>query len=411
MKPLIPPQGYCDPSVFSTERERIFLCNWIFAGSTTQLANHEDFIRIEIAGISVILQNFNGEIKAFNNVCTHRFARLQAEPAGNRQLKCPYHGWIFNGEGLPYAIPRKPLIAEITPETLCQYRLSRWHVRTVGPLIFIKKEQGSEALPENDLEQQLGDFAEPLAQLASACGELVENTDYTVKANWKLVVENTLEGYHVDCVHPNTIRKLGMAGLTKVTKEETEPAREEDHDPAQQKGSHFVFAGQNSAVFSSINPEVAARMDRTYKFLGNRPQKIDGYRHYFFHPAFVFASTRGESFSIQRILPIDEQTTQLTSFLFATNGFAELSKMELALKKQFYQSAADFVKAIFAEDAAICEEVQRAVGFAHGTGVLSDEEQRICAFHEAYAAAMHAPTAPAPACDGHSHPCSTLHAA
>jgi phenylpropionate dioxygenase-like ring-hydroxylating dioxygenase large terminal subunit len=387
MKPLIPPQGYCDTATFAAERERVFLRNWMFAGTTQQLANHEDFRRIEVAGVSIILQNFHGEIKAFNNVCTHRFARLQAEPAGNRQLKCPYHGWIFNGEGLPYAIPRKPLIADVTPETLCQYRLSRWHVRTVGPLIFIKKEQGNERLAADDFEQQLGEYAEPLARLASACGELVENTEYTVQANWKLVVENTLEGYHVDCVHPNTIKKLGMAGLAKSTKDE--PARaEEPHDPAQQKGSRFGFAGQNSAVFSSLDPEVSARMDRTYKFLANRPQKLDGYRHYYFFPGFVIASTRGESFSIQRILPIDERTTHLTSFLFATNGLGELSKMEAALKKQFYQSAADFVRAIFAEDAGICEEVQRAVGFAQGTGVLSDEEQRICAFHEAYATAM-----------------------
>ncbi len=169
------------------------------------------------------------------------------------------------------------------------------------------------------------------------------------------------------------------------------------------QGSNFTFAGQNSSVFSSIDPEVAARMDRTYKFLADRPQKIDGYRHYYFFPAFVFASTRGESFSIQRILPIDEKTTQLTSFLFATNGFGELTKMELALKKQFYQSAADFVRAIFAEDAAICEEVQHAVGFAHGTGVLSDEEERICAFHETYAAAMAGEAIPQNRCSNLLH--------
>jgi len=129
-------------------------------------------------------------------------------------------------------------------------------------------------------------------------------------------------------------------------------------------------------------------MDRTYKFLAQRPRKIDGYRHYYIFPAFVIASTRGESFSLQRILPIDAETTQLTSYLFATNGLDDLSKMDLALKKQFYNSAADFVRDIFAEDAGICEQVQLSVGFAHGTGVLSDEEQRICSFHEAYAAAM-----------------------
>lgn len=388
MTPLIPPSDYCDPVTFAAERERIFLRNWIFAGSVHDLPEPEDYRCLELGGISVVLQNFDGEIKAFNNVCSHRFARIQADTSGHRPLKCPYHGWIYNAEGLPYAIPRKPLISEITPETLCNYRLSRWKVQLVGPLIFIKKEKESEPLPSEDFAQQFGVYLEPLEQCAAACGELVEHTEYEVKANWKLVVENTLEGYHVDCVHPNTIKKLGMAGLTKSASGAPVP-EEDEHDPAQQKGSRFDFSKTNSAVFSSLNPEVSARMDRTYRFLAQRPQPLDGYRHYYFFPNFVLASTRGESFSLQRVLPLDAGRTQLTSYLFATNGLGELSKMDLALKKQFYKSAADFVREIFAEDAAICEQVQRSVGFAHTAGVLSDEEERICAFHEAWRAALH----------------------
>jgi len=388
MKPLISPQDYYSPGVVQRERERVFLRSWIFACALNELPLHEDYRVINVCGISVVLQNFHGEIKAFNNVCTHRFARIQSEAGGNRPLKCPYHGWMYNSEGLPHVIPRKPLIAEVTSATLCNYRLSRWHVRMVGPLIFIKKEHPGESPEDLDLDRQLGDYAEPLTNLTSACGELVEHTEYVVRANWKLVVENTLEGYHVDCVHPNTIKKLGMAGLSKST---TVAEANGEMPGSAQRGSAFTFSKRNSAVFSSLNPEVSLRMDKTYRFLADRPQKLDGYRHFFLFPNFVFASTRGESFSLQRILPIDEGNTQLTSYLFATNGLGELSKMETALRKQFYASAADFVRAIFAEDAAICEEVQRAVPFAEGQGVLSDEEERICAFHEAYQAAMREP--------------------
>jgi phenylpropionate dioxygenase-like ring-hydroxylating dioxygenase large terminal subunit len=386
MIPLIEPQDYSSHATFQAERERVFMANWIFACTVQELPNHEDYRTIEASGVSVVLQNFHGEIKAFNNVCTHRFARIHSEASGNRQLKCPYHGWIYNSEGLPYAIPRKPLIAEITPSTLCNYRLSRWHVHIVGPLIFIRKERVGEALDDSDFDRQLGDYVQPLMDFSAACGEMVENSDYVVKANWKLVVENTLEGYHVDCVHPNTIRKLGMTGLSKSTA--VRGSSEEASAPAAQKGSAFTFSNRNSAVFSSLSSEVSNRMDRTYRFLADRPLRLDGYRHYFLFPNFVFASTRGESFSLQRILPIDETSTQLTSYLFATNGLGELSRMEAALRKQFYASAAEFVRAIFAEDCAICEEVQRGVRFAEGRGVLSDEEERICAFHEAYGDAM-----------------------
>jgi phenylpropionate dioxygenase-like ring-hydroxylating dioxygenase large terminal subunit len=391
MKPLIAPSQYVDPGVLALEVKRIFEREWIFACSLHELSKDQDFRCIDVGNVSVVLQNFGGEIRAFNNVCSHRFARLQTEPCGNRQLKCPYHGWIYNAEGLPYAIPRKPLISEITPQTLCDYRLVRWHVRLLGPLVFIKRENPGETLAEDDFERQWGDFWAPVSQLASAFGEVVEHTEHRVNANWKLVVENTLEGYHVDCVHPDTIRKLGMSGLAGPAPESAQAvqgAPESDAEPGAQKASFFRFAGRNSAVFSPLNADVSARMDRAYKFLAQRPQRIEGYRHFYLYPNFVLASTRGESFSLQRILPIDEKTTVLTSYLFATSGLGELSKMELALKKQFYRSAAEFVQAIFAEDAAICEQVQRSVGFAHGAGVLSDEEQRICAFHEAYAASM-----------------------
>ena len=378
MKPLIQSRDYTDADTFQSELDRVFLRRWLFACATDGLEKDGDFRCIDVGNISVVIQNFEGRLRAFNNVCSHRFARIQVAPCGNRELKCPYHGWIYNEAGLPYAIPKKPLISEITPATICDYRLSRWHVRTVGPLIFIRKEYAAETLADNDLEQQFGDFSDSLTKLASACGELVENTTHIVKANWKLVVENTLEGYHVDCVHPNTIRKLGIPGISTSTTTASAP----------DTSSRFVFSAQNSAVFSPLNTDVSDRMDRTYKFLGNRPQKLAGYRHFYFFPNFVFASTRGESFSIQRILPIDEKTTELTSFLFATNGLGELTKMEAALRKQFYASAAEFVREIFLEDANICEQVQRSIGFAHGTGVLSDEEERICAFHEAYRAAL-----------------------
>ncbi|MEZ5278012.1 MAG: aromatic ring-hydroxylating dioxygenase subunit alpha [Opitutaceae bacterium] len=396
MQPLITPLDYTDPTVFAAERDNIFLKRWLFAGLADDLPNHQDFRCLEVCGIPVILQNFEGEIKAFNNVCSHRFARLHREPCGNRELRCPYHGWIYNAEGIPYAIPRRPLIAEITPETLPDYRLSRWHVRKFGPLLFIKKEFPDRPPPAHqDLEMQFADFAGPLTNLTTALGEVVERTDYTISANWKIVVENTLEGYHVDWVHPTTIKKLGLTGLVTSDSSSPAPAPEQmatpdDFKPAgkEARGSQFTFTGENSAVHSPMPEAIAAKLDRVYSFLNRRPQRLEGYRHFYLFPNFVFASTRGESFSLQILLPVDEKSTRLTSLLFATNGLGEMTRMETALKKQFYLSAAEFVRAIFAEDVGICEEVQKGVGAAHLKGILSDEEERICGFQRACADAL-----------------------
>jgi phenylpropionate dioxygenase-like ring-hydroxylating dioxygenase large terminal subunit len=54
-----------------------------------------------------VLQNFKGEIRAFANICSHRFNRIQTEPRGNRPLMCAYHGWNFDESGFPRGMPRR----------------------------------------------------------------------------------------------------------------------------------------------------------------------------------------------------------------------------------------------------------------------------------------------------------------
>lgn len=61
-----------DPAVHAEGQERIFRRCWVFVGSTDQLRNHNDFLTSEVAGTSVVVRNFDGEIAAFHNVCTHR---------------------------------------------------------------------------------------------------------------------------------------------------------------------------------------------------------------------------------------------------------------------------------------------------------------------------------------------------
>src|SRR6187399_3360356 len=73
LKPLIEPRDYTSTDAFRAEVDRIFMRRWIFACSLDGLANDLDYRCVEFGGVSVIVQNFEGEIRAFNNVCSHRF--------------------------------------------------------------------------------------------------------------------------------------------------------------------------------------------------------------------------------------------------------------------------------------------------------------------------------------------------
>lgn len=391
MKTLIPPPAFFQPEILQKEIENIFHKHWLFACSLTELANSNDYVCLDFAGNSVVIQNFEGQIRAFDNVCTHRYARIQEGACGNRTFRCPYHGWFFNADGIPYGIPSRPLIREITPQTLCDYRLARWHVRILGPLVFIKKDDG-QPLPEDDFERQLGKFYPIFERFTNAFDTLIENTHYTVKSNWKAFIENTLEGYHVDAVHTATLNRIVPVGCERIDADTTDIDFEAqltcEYLLERANKVFFIFTGKNSAVYNAIKPELTEKVQKAYKFLARRPIAYQGYKHYYMFPNFVLASTRGESFSLQRFLPVDAQTTLLTSYSFSTKIEGEMTKMERAMHRIFYEATGNLIKQIFEEDAQICEMVQKGLTIASRGGVLSDEEERVCEFHKAYLATM-----------------------
>ena len=99
MYPGLSQLDYIDDGVFAQEQSRIFRKLWIFAGLRTLLDKPDSFLTRQIGGIPVVVQNFDGAIKAFRNQCAHRQAPLQMEEYGCRRLICRYHGWSYDNTG------------------------------------------------------------------------------------------------------------------------------------------------------------------------------------------------------------------------------------------------------------------------------------------------------------------------
>ena len=104
---IVPNEYYHDAAIFEKEKLALFQNSWIFIGMSMNLENHNDFLTDEIGGVSVVVQNFRGTLRAFHNVCTHRFNKIQNAKQGNRALICEYHGWNYNTDGIPFGIPLK----------------------------------------------------------------------------------------------------------------------------------------------------------------------------------------------------------------------------------------------------------------------------------------------------------------
>lgn len=353
MKALILPKEYHQKETYEKEKQQLFTQVWNFVGFISDFKEINDFVVSNISGVPVVVQNIKGTIRAFKNVCSHRHSIIQTAERGNRALMCPYHGWAYNDKGIPFGIPKKPLFS-FTKEELECLKLEEYKIEICGFLVFVKINKD-----ETTLKDFLGFFYEEVEQMSNSFGKLIDVNEIVIKANWKIIVENTLESYHVALIHSETFQKLGAEGLDFTF--------EEDHSL------------WNATVLMKENEGKQAKVHRPYQ---NRNYKIEGYKHFIVFPNVLISSTYGISFNLSHIVPIDEKTTLFKSYVFVTKK--EENDIVETIEKIYEESLIQFNRKVFDEDKVICQEVQKGVCFSNYDGQLSDEEMRVGHFQEKY---------------------------
>jgi phenylpropionate dioxygenase-like ring-hydroxylating dioxygenase large terminal subunit len=347
----ITPKYYFDSDIFEREKHEIFKNNWIFVCFKQDLLNNNDFVTKTVGGVPIVVQNINNEIKAFMNVCSHRFSTLQTSERGNRALFCPYHGWAYNKEGKPTGIPKRPLFKEFSEQELCDLKLKEYSLDYCGDLVFVHINT-----PNISLKESLGDFFDEIQNLFNDQLQLVDTNKINIKSNWKVVVENTLESYHVNLVHSDTFKKLGAKGLD------------------------FAFTNKHSKWDAELAlHEDDAKLSKIHNLFSNRLLKKDGYSHYIVFPNLLISTSYGISFNFSIIDPISANDTAFTSYVFLSKP-----KKESGIYDMYKQSLVQFNRQVFDEDTVICEEVQKGVIVTDKQGVLSLEEKRVHEFQLQY---------------------------
>jgi p-cumate 2,3-dioxygenase alpha subunit len=203
------------PEILELERERIFARCWLYLGHDSELAKPGDYRRRIVNGRSIMfVRGDDDQVRAFHNTCPHRGAIVCRQDAGNaKAFQCFYHAWTFNARGKLVGIPGKEAYEGsvfdksergLTPvPRLEQYRgfwfLSYW--------------------PEIDsLEDYLAGAKEYLdliddQSLESAGMRVVSGTHrYSSRANWKLLPENSLDGYHGMPTHQTYFEYVAQVG-------------------------------------------------------------------------------------------------------------------------------------------------------------------------------------------------------
>ena len=206
---------YRSPQIFERDMD-LLLGRWTCAGHASDLARPGDYLVAELGLESAILvRGTDGQVRALANVCRHRGSRVCTKAQGHAAvLTCPYHAWTYNLDGSLRQAREMPDGFDPTAHGLLGLP-----VRLVGGLIFVSFGQAPPSME---------DAAAALSGMTQAYGwenaRVAVRKTYSVRANWKLALENYHECYHCGPAHPefSGLHALARPNSRQITSQDSE---------------------------------------------------------------------------------------------------------------------------------------------------------------------------------------------
>jgi phenylpropionate dioxygenase-like ring-hydroxylating dioxygenase large terminal subunit len=358
------------PEAFRVEQDALGKL-WTCVGFTTDLPNVGDWFRTNVGGKSIFVQRFEDGLRAFRNICAHRFYPLRIEERGNGPVLCGFHHWRYNSDGIALGIPDCPNMYGCIPREV-NARIEQLDLDTCGAVIFVRFRSDTDS---ETLRDYLGDG---YTLLATFCRPVRSPHRFRqrIKSNWKFSHHISLDDYHIVAVHPTSFGKQGYLKRDEV---------------------HYHRFGRHSAYSAGHDPDhfakaVAACVDGTYH--------PDRYVIVNFFPNVlivqlrvpdIFGSTHWYGL-VQRYAPISHCESEVQGWLFKLPfdpPLKPISRLSLPVTDRLGPPvAAFFAKRIIAEDNAMVEGQQSMASEVRGEQRLSAHEARIGWFEEAYRAAL-----------------------
>ncbi|WP_018130670.1 aromatic ring-hydroxylating dioxygenase subunit alpha [Effusibacillus pohliae] len=266
---IIPAYILGDPVVYKLEHEKIFMKTWVFLGHESEIPNKGDYMTRDLAGYSVIVaRSYDGVIRAFYNMCTHRGMKLCRADKGNKaQFTCPYHGFTFKNSGELIGVP---LQQDIYGGQLdfAQLALHQVKIDTYKGLIF-----GTWNDNPQPLSDFLGDFKWYLDIVVGRTAMEVVGPPqkFIVHSNWKIGSDNFVgDSYHTMVTH-GSIAQLGMVPSATYSKKGYQVYTENGHGcNIGMPNPDFAFPEELIPEYkANLSPEQFELMSNVKNIIGN----------------------------------------------------------------------------------------------------------------------------------------------
>lgn len=347
---------YIDDYFFEKEKKILTQDTWILICHKNELAKKNDFVTIEYYGNKIFLQNFNNEVRAYQNICLHRFNIIHKERYGNRIASCLYHNWNYNSEGRVKNISCNFTFEKSSFNSL---KLKEYEISYCGDFIFLKLNNRF----NTSIQEYLGNLFQPLKEFSRYFGS--KTIDYIKEhnANWKLLVENVLECYHCSSVHQNTFFKMGYGVLSP-----------KEYD---------FFDGHSWCTFPKLSENKENKI--VSQIFNKSSYTTQGYVHFYIYPNAFISSVEGKGFYFGFLSPISPNQTNLTVKYYSAKIDNELNEIENNLFEFINESSIESLDLILNEDKEIVESIQQNLNSViNSEPIFGNEEFRIENFYKFY---------------------------
>lgn len=187
---------YTDPAWFDFEKDGVLRAGWHCACRADEVAAAGDYLTLTLLGEPLlIVRGDDGTVRALANLCRHRGMPLAEGEGSAKRFVCSYHAWSYGRDGRLLRAGRMRN-AGFDPATCA---LPGWPVREWGGFVYVSLGDGATVPELGALEAEIGAYEPQAYRIEHAAQE-------TWRCNWKCLVENFMEGYHLSVVHPRTLR-------------------------------------------------------------------------------------------------------------------------------------------------------------------------------------------------------------
>ncbi len=348
----LPSDWYFDETVLDQEKTSLFHRTWQLVAKTADLPGPGSYWATELVGEPLLLtRDGSGTLHGFYNVCRHRAGPVAVGCGTRKALQCAYHGWIYGLDGHLLSAREMDGVENFDH---ANYGLKPIQTAEWGPLIFVNLDMQAPPFAEEyrEIIHEVADLGFELGRMAT-----VEQRAYDIACNWKVYVDNYLEGYHIPIVHPGLFREIDYDQYAVMTRR------------------HF------SKQYAPLRPTSPAEgEDRRYgRYVKDSSESPPEALYYWVFPNLML-NLFPDNISTNVILPTGTGRTVTLFEWFAT---PEVTEEAMAVTINFSDE-------IQQEDIFICEQVQKGLGSqSYDRGRYSvKRENGVHHFHQLLAEAL-----------------------